>query len=61
MVTESRVEYITFKSKTSVLNYIIQKQQLTGQRKKKKLQNKPLRAIILVTKHYTAHTNLIFL
>jgi len=36
MVTESRVEYITFKSKTSVLNYIIQKQQLTGQRKKKK-------------------------
>jgi hypothetical protein len=35
MGTESRVACTTFKSTTSVLNYIIQQQQLTGQRKKK--------------------------
>jgi hypothetical protein len=34
MVSESRVAYIIFKSKTSVLNYIIQQQQLKGQLKK---------------------------
>lgn len=60
MVTESRAAYIIFKSKPAVLNYTIQQQQLI-ELKKKKIQNIPLRALILVTRQYTAHTNLIFL